>query len=308
MDDLRLDNLIDETLKTIDPVEVPKDLHFDAAKIMRLARMEEEAEAEAKREERPAPLLSLSRLRDVFQSRSWMRYAAAAAAFAVLLGVYTLSQSGEPVVPVPGGPTNVADVEIDDGQIPLAQPDDPVQDGEDPAVTPDPEQGSAEDPVQTEDPQPAVTPAPPVQSAETTPKPPAPQPAPTPATPEPETPTDVIEDEETPAVEGPEYAGGLETDPVEGEEPVTDPGEPGEGETPQEDILGSLLALAMQNESFAADFAAEDKGFGYQLLKAEDVPDGTKFMVYFYESEEEAAAQTINEENVRSILWKRESL
>ena len=140
MDDLRLDNLIDETLKTIDPVEVPKDLHFDAAKIMRLARMEEEAEAEAKREERPAPLLSLSRLRDVFQSRSWMRYAAAAAAFAVLLGVYTLSQRGEPVVPVPGGPTNVADVEIDDGQIPLAQPDDPVQDGEDPAVIPDPEQ------------------------------------------------------------------------------------------------------------------------------------------------------------------------
>ena len=270
--------------------------------------MEEEAEAEAKREERPAPLLSLSRLRDVFQSRSWMRYAAAAAAFAVLLGVYTLSQSGEPVVPVPGGPTNVADVEIENGQIPLAEPEDPFEGTDDPAVTPDPEQGSAEDPVQTEDPQPAVTPAPPVQSAETTPKPPAPQPAPTPATPEPETPTDVIEDEETPAAEGPEYAGGLETDPVEGEEPVTDPREPGESETPQEDILGSLLALAMQNESFAADFAAEDKGFGYQLLKAEDVPDGTQFMVYFYESEEEAAAQTINEENIRSILWKRESL
>ena len=46
MDEVRLEKLIEETLSTMDPVEVPKDLHFDAAKIMRLARMEEEAEAE----------------------------------------------------------------------------------------------------------------------------------------------------------------------------------------------------------------------------------------------------------------------
>lgn len=302
MDDLRLDNLIDETLKTIDPVEIPEDLHFDAAKIMRLARMEEEAEAEAKREERPAPLLSLSRLRDVFQSRSWTRYAAAAAAFAILLGVYGFSHNGEgdPAVPVPGGPTNVADVEIDDGQIPLAEPDDPMQGEEDPAVTP----GTEVDPQPETDPQPAVTPAPPVQSAENTPAPVQPQPAPAPA--EPETPPEVIDDQETPAAEGPEYAGGLEENPAEGETPQPDPAV--DPENPQEDILGSLLELAMQNESFAESFAAEDKGYGYQLLKAEDVPDGTQFMVYFYESEEEAAAQTVNEENVRSILWKRESL
>ena len=274
--------------------------------------MEEEAEAEAQREERQAPLLSLSRLRDVFQSRSWTRYVAAAAAFAVLLGVYTFSQSGGGNSLLPGGndPAQVADAEIGDNEIPLVEPEFPVP--EDPVDAPDPE---VEPQPQTEpapvvDPQPAVTPAPPVQSAENTPRPADPQPAVPPA---PEQPSEeIIEDEETPAAEGPEYAGGLEEQPAEGEgpqeEPSEDPQEPPEEEKPQEDILGSLLALALQNESFAESFAAEDLGFGYQVLKAEDVPDGTQFMVYFYESEEEAADQTVNEENIRSILWKRESL
>ena len=66
MDEVRLEKLIEETLSTMDPVEVPKDLRFDAAKIMRLARMEEEAEAERT----PAPLSFADRLRQVFQSRS----------------------------------------------------------------------------------------------------------------------------------------------------------------------------------------------------------------------------------------------
>ena len=84
MDEVRLEKLIEETLSTMDPVEVPKDLHFDAAKIMRLARMEEEAEAE----KMPAPLSFMDRLRQTFQSRSMVRFAGAAAAFVVLLGVY----------------------------------------------------------------------------------------------------------------------------------------------------------------------------------------------------------------------------
>lgn len=278
--------------------------------------MEEEAEAEAQREERQAPLLSLSRLRDVFQSRSWTRYAAAAAAFAVLLGVYTFSQSGGGNSVLPGGndPAQVAEAEIGDNEIPLAEPEFPVSDADDPAPADDPQTDPLPqtDPVPQEEPQPSVVPAPPVQTAEGTPKPAEPQP-PVPSNPvEPQNPEEIIEDEETPAAEGPEYAGGLEEQPAEGEEPQgepsEDPQEPPEEEKPQEDILGSLLALALQNESFAESFAAEDLGFGYQVLKAEDVPDGTQFMVYFYESEEEAAAQTVNEENIRSILWKRESL
>ena len=117
MDEVRLEKLIEETLSTMDPVEVPKDLHFDAAKIMRMARMEEEAEAERN----PAPISFLDRLKASFGSRNMTRFAAAAAAFAVLLGVYGFWKSGQMPGPVPGNdPSQVA--EIDDGDIPLAPP------------------------------------------------------------------------------------------------------------------------------------------------------------------------------------------
>ncbi len=312
MDDLRLDNLIDEALSSIEPVEVPKDLHFDAAKIMKLAEMQEKAEAEARREEIPAAPSVLVRLRQSFQNRSWTRYAAAAAAFAILLGVYSFfnGEDDNPLIPPVGDPTHTAEVEIDDGSIPLATPDEDIPDEEpdDPVTDPQPEQ----EPDVTTPPEEETPPAPPpVQSADN-PKPPAPRPPVDPSAPvQDEQPAvDVEEETEDPPVEGSEYAEGLEI-PAEDPEEPTETQEAPEGEeppAPQEDILGSLFSLAMQNESFAESINALDAGFGYKVLKAEDVPDGTQFMVYFYASEEESTSETVNEDEIRSVLWKRESL
>ena len=317
MDEVRLEKLIEETLSTMDPVEVPKDLHFDAAKIMRLARMEEEAEAEKK----PAPLSFMDRLRQAFQSRSMVRFAGAAAAFVVLLGVYGVWKSGSVPAPLPGNdPAQTA--EIDDPGVPTTLPDnpivvdDPVQ-TEDP-VTPDvPDEPPAEDdPVVT--PPHAVTPQQPVQSAEN-PKPPVvTPPAPQPPAVEPEEP---VAEDEPPVEEEPgevdnptEYAGGNEIDPEEqipdGETPAAPPEEQTGEETadPEKNEFEILLEEALQDEAFAADFAAEDKGFGHNIVDVQDVPEGTEFMVYFYESEEEQLAGTVNEDDIRSILWKKESL
>ncbi|MBQ6294379.1 MAG: hypothetical protein IJK80_00795 [Firmicutes bacterium] len=317
MDEVRLEKLIEETLSTMDPVEVPKDLHFDAAKIMRLARMEEESEAE----KMPAPLSFMDRLRQAFQSRSMVRFAGAAAAFVVLLGVYGVWKSGSVPAPLPGNdPAQTA--EIDDPGVPTTLPDnpivvdDPVQ-TEDP-VTPDvPDEPPAEDdPVVT--PPHAVTPQQPVQSAEN-PKPPVvTPPAPQPPAAEPEEP---VAEDEPPVEEEPgevdnptEYAGGNEIDPEEqipdDETPAAPPEEQTGEETadPEENEFEILLEEALQDEAFAADFAAEDKGFGHNIVDVQDVPEGTEFMVYFYESEEEQLAGTVNEDDIRSILWKKESL
>ena len=315
MDEKRLENLIEETLSTMDPVEVPKDLHFDAAKIMRLAKMQEEEEAERN----PAPLSFFERMRETFRSRSWTRYAAAAAAFVVLLGIYGMTRDGSGVAPVPGSDPGQVAV-IDDPTVPLTPPDEPVQ-TEDPVQSEDPVTPDVPDePQQSEDPEttqtPAVTPAPPTQSAQNPPKPqpPAPKPPaeeqqPVVDTEEPGTDEEPVEEEPDEVDNPTEYAGGNEIDPDEqGEEPAN-PEEAGEDpEDPEENIYENMLAEALQDEEFAADFAAEDKGFGHNIRSVEDVPDGTEFMVYFYESEEEAASGTVNEDNIRSILWKKESL
>ena len=310
MDEVRLEKLIEETLSTMDPVEVPKDLHFDAAKIMRLARMEEEAEAEKK----PVPLSFMDRLRQAFQSRSMVRFAGAAAAFVVLLGVYGVWKSGSVPAPLPGNdPAQTA--EIDDPNVPTTLPDNPIV-VDDPVQTEDPvtpdvpdEPPAEEDPVVT--PPPAVTPHQPVQSAEN-PKPPVVTP-PAPQQPEvtEETP---VEEEPSDIDVGEEYAGGNEIDPEEqipdGETPAAPPEEQTGEETadPEENEFEILLEEALQDEEFAADFAAEDKGFGHNIVDVQDVPEGTEFMVYFYESEEEQLAGTVNEDDIRSILWKKESL
>jgi hypothetical protein len=325
MDELRLEKLIEETLSTMDPVEVPKDLHFDAAKIMRMARMEEEAEAERD----PAPVSFFDRLRESFGSRNWTRFAAAAAAFAVLLGVYGFWKSGQMPGPVPGNdPSQVA--EIDDPTIPLGPPEEvtvPVEPDE-PVVPDVPEQPPVEEDPSVE-PAPAVTPQQPTQSAQNNPKP-KPQPSnPTPA-PVPDTQGEepVVEDEpveEEPGEvdQGSEYAGGMEIDPDEqtGEEPADEeptdlPEEPGEEnpdeaqapEATEDDIYENMLQEALQDESFKAKFDEVDKGFGHSIQDVQEVPEGTKFMVYFYESEEEQLSGTINEEDIRSILWEKESL
>ncbi len=317
MDEVRLEKLIEETLSTMDPVEVPKDLHFDAAKIMRLARMEEEAEAEKK----PVPLSFMDRLRQTFQSRSMVRFAGAAAAFVVLLGVYGVWKSGSVPAPLPGNdPAQTA--EIDDPNVPTTLPDnpivvdDPVQ-TEDP-VTPDvPDEPPAEDdPVVT--PPPAVTPHQPVQSAENPTPPVVTPPAPQQPAVEPENP---VAEDEPPVEEEPgevddptEYAGGNEIDPEEQIPDDETPAAPPEEQTgeeaadPEENEFEILLEEALQDEAFAADFAAEDKGFGHNIVDVQDVPEGTEFMVYFYESEEEQLAGTVNEDDIRSILWKKESL
>ena len=328
MDEKRLENLIEETLSTMDPVEVPKDLHFDAAKIMRLAKMQEEEEAERT----PAPVSFFDRMRETFRSRSWTRYAAAAAAFVVLLGIYGMTRDGSGIAPVPGSdPSHVA--EIGDDTIPLAPPDDPIEtedpvQSEDPVTPEVPDEGpQTETPDNT--PVPPVTPSQPPQSADShTPAPQNPTPQPPSVTPqqpdtEPEEPG-IVEDppveEEPDEVDNPtEYAGGNEIDPDEetqnppeeegpGEEPGDEQTEPADPEDPEENIYENMLAEALQDEEFAAEFAAEDKGFGHNILSVEDVPDGTEFMVYFYEDEEEAASGTVNEDNIRSILWKKESL
>ena len=311
----------------MDPVEVPKDLHFDAAKIIRLAKMQEEEE----KEREPVPVSFLDRLRESFQSRRWTRYAAAAAAFVVLLGVYGMTRGGSDVPPGPGtDPGQVA--VIDDPTEPLTPPDEPVQEDpvqtDDPVVTDVPEDGQ-----QTEEPPETVTPAQPTQSAQNPPKPQQPKPKPPveqqPQQTEETDPEEIVEDpaveEETDEVDNPtEYAGGKEIDPDEepqdppegqGEEPAgpeepgDEPVEPGEeGDDPEENIWENQLQQAMQDEAFAEQYNAEDKGFGHSIRSVEDVPDGTEFMVYFYENEEEAASGTINEDDIRSILWKKESL
>ena len=137
--------------------------------------------------------------------------------------------------------------------------------------------------------------------------PPAPQhPEPTDETPVEEEPSDIDV--------GEEYAGGNEIDPDEqipdDETPAASPEEPAgeEPADPEENEFEILLEEAMQDEEFAADFAAEDKGFGHNIVDVQDVPEGTEFMVYFYESEEEQLAGTVNEDDIRSILWKKESL
>lgn len=181
----RFDNLIDETLSTMEPVKLPEDLRFDAAKIMRLAKMEEEEEAAANRSS------SFSgRLKAFFKNPT--RLAAAAAAFIILLGVY--------------GITKQPDVIVDPGEV----------------ITP------------------------------------------------------------------PEYQAGLTIYP--------------------EESFEEMLAQAMEDESFAAQFNEEDKGYGYVIRSVQDCADGIEFMVYYYESEEESLAGTVNEENVRSIIWQKESL
>ena len=307
MDEKRLEKLIEETLSTMDPVKVPDDLHFDAAKIMRLAKMQEEEEAERT----PAPVSFMDRMREMFQSRSWTRFAAAAAAFVVLLGVYGMWKSGSGPAPVPGNdPSQTA--EIDDPGVPTALPENPIE-ADDP--------GQAEDPVTQEDPavpDEPVTPQQPVQSADS-PKPPViTPPAPQPPAPEQEEP---VSEEEPPVEEEPdevdnptEYAGGNEIDPEEqipdDETPAAEPGglSENEPENPEENEFETMLEEALQDEGFAADFAAEDKGFGHNIMDVQDVPEGTEFMVYFYESEEEQLAGTVNEDDVRSILWKKESL
>ncbi len=321
MDEKRLEKLIEETLSTMDPVKVPDDLHFDAAKIMRLAKMQEEEEAERT----PAPVSFMDRMREMFQSRSWTRFAAAAAAFVVLLGVYGMWKSGSGPAPVPGNdPSQTA--EIDDPGVPAALPDNPIEvddpgqtedpvTQEDPAVPDGPEEPPVEEPVT---PPPAVTPQQPVQSADN-PKPPVvTPPAPQPPAPEQEEP--VVEDEppveeEPDEVDNPtEYAGGNEIDPEEqipdDETPAAEPGGLTEKdpENPEEDEFEALLEEALQDEEFAGAFAEEDKGFGHRIQDVQEVPEGTEFMVYFYESEEEQLAGTVNEDNVRSILWKKESL
>ena len=323
MDEKRLENLIEETLSTMDPVEVPKDLYFDAAKIMPLAKMQEEEEAERA----PAPVSFFDRMRETFRSRSWTRYAAAAAAFVVLLGVYGMTRDGSGVPPVPGNdPSHVA--EIDDPTIPLSPPDDPIQ-TDDPVQTEDPDTpdipGEEQQPDETEvTPVTPVTPSQPVQSAEghkPAPQNPAPPPAPvTPSQPDPEPEEPVVEEpveEEPGEVDNPtEYAGGNEIDPEEqipdDETPAAQPGdqtgEEPETETPEEDAYETMLQEALQDEEFAAEFEAEDKGFGHNIVDVQDVPEGTEFMVYFYESEEEQLAGTVNEDDIRSILWKKESL
>ena len=322
---MRLEKLIEETLSTMDPVEVPEDLHFDAAKIMRLAKMQEEEEAARA----PAPVSFLDRMRETFRSRSWTRYAVAAAAFVVVLGIYGMTRGGSDVPPVPGSDPGQIAV-IDDPTVPTTPPDDPVQ-TEDPVQSEDPVTPEVPDePQQPEDPEtvpaPVVTPQQPTQSAQNPPKPkpPAPKPPAEEQTQQPGTETegpDIVEEpveEEPDEVDNPtEYAGGNEIDPDEepqnppegqGEEPAG-PEEPGEEpDDPEENIYENMLTEALQDEEFAADFAAEDKGFGHNIRSVEDVPDGTEFMVYFYENEEEAASGTVNEDDIRSILWKKESL
>ncbi len=222
MDEKRLENLIEETLSTMDPVEIPKDLHFDAAKIMRLARMEEEEEAARQPETRSF----MDRLMERFQSRTWTRFAAAAAAFALVLGVYGMTRDGGKIPGMPGtDPTQVAD--IGDNEIPLAGPG-----GED----------------------------------------------------------EIVEEDSSDVVDTPEFAGGLELSPEE-----------------EESIWEEMLQKALLNEAFAKEFAAQDRGFGYRIRNAEDVPEGTLFMIYFYESLEEQTSGIVREDSIRSILWKKES-
>lgn len=180
MDDERIDNLIEETLSGIDRVEPPSDLHFDAAQIIRDSSKKTSAE----------PLL----LR-------WRRYAAIAAAFFILLGVYSLNRSG--------------------------------------VFSPQPQ--------------------------------------------------DIIEDHPGPILQSPQYHAGYEIDPQ------------------QYAAYEELLAAARQDETLNTHFSEYDKGFGYVILSAEEAAENVQFMIYFYQSEDEKASGFVDTENIRSLLWKKES-
>ena len=91
------------------------------------------------------------------------------------------------------------------------------------------------------------------------------------------------------------------------EEPTDLPAEPGDDAT-EDDIYENMLQEALQDESFKVKFDEADKGFGHSIQDVQEVPEGTEFMVYFYESEEEQLSGTVNEEDIRSILWEKESL
>ena len=197
MDEMRLEKLIDETLSTMDPVKIPDDLHFDAAEIMRRAKREEEAEKPKAAE----PVSFSDRLKERTRSRSFTRWAAAAAAFVILLGVYGATR--------------------DNGNVPV-DPDDGVVIGVD--------------------------------------------------------------------------------DPVDPELPS------GPNVLIPEESYDALFEEALAEEEFAALFSEEDKGHGYRITSAESVSGGVMFHVYFYENEEEYASGLVNEENIRRLLWKTESL
>ncbi|MCR4804920.1 MAG: hypothetical protein K5981_04630 [Clostridia bacterium] len=203
MENDRLDNLIDELLEDMPPVQVPTDLSFDAGAIMREAKRREEAEHLERVS--VAPLNA--------KKRSWKKWVAIAAAFAVVAGGLYFGV-GAPGQTDPG--THIAET-IDDGQIPLAGPDDPA----------------------------------------------------TPAQPE-------------------------------------NPGEPQTQEPEEEDpqVLAQLFLSAYADEAFVKELTDGDRGYGYIVTGHKDVPEGTEFMVYFYESEEERSSYTVDNDKLRYILWK----
>ena len=210
MEDERLDNLIDELLADMPPVEVPENLSFDAGAIMRKAKEQEEEEG-------------LERVKaDPHKGarRSWKKWIAVAAAFAVLAGGIYYGAGSKPGEEPGGLQTGET---IEDGEIPLAGPDAPA----DPGTTEEP---GGEEPAQSE-----------------------------------ENPTQAEED-------------------------------------PQ--VLAELFLRAYSDESFVKQLTDGDKGYGYIVTGHKDVPEGTEFMVYFYESEEERSAYTVNDEQLRYILWK----